>query len=226
MSAGPSRAAGVTALVAAPVALLGLVLGLQLADFDAEAFRDPDFVLGLGADEAGSLRASFLLVMLGSYLLVVPLALWLSSRLGDSADWRWRLTTVAGLAYLGLGAAGSCILAVVWPDLVRQAAEGADRETLIVAFRAATRIAEDGLQGAFQNLAGAVWWAGLGLALRRVGQRGLGSFTLVLAVGSALNTFGALLSVEALTLVGLTLTVLLSPVWTVALGVVALRGRH
>lgn len=219
-----ARPAALCALAAGPLALTGLVLGLQLAGGDAEAFRDPDFVLALGAGDAGALRASFLLVMLGSYLLVVPLALWLAGRLGDERDWRWRLTTVAGLGYLGLGAAGSCILAAVWPDLVRQAADGADRETLVVAFRTATRIAEDGLQGAMQNLAGAVWWTGVGLALRRAGRRRLAGLTLVLAAGSALNTLGALLGVEALTLVGLTATVLLSPVWAVLLGLFALRG--
>lgn len=219
----PGRLAAVCALAAGPLALAGLALGLQLAGGDAEAFRDPDFVLGLGVDDAGALRASFLLVMLGSYLLVVPLGLWLAERYGPSSDWRWRLTTVAGLGYLGLGAAGSCILAAVWPDLVRQAAEGADRETLVIAFRTATRIAEDGLQGAMQNLAGAVWWTGVGLALRRAGRRRLAVLTLVLAAGSALNTLGALLSVEAFTLVGLTATVLLSPVWAVLLGLVALR---
>lgn len=217
------RTAGVCAVAAGPVALAGLVLGLQLAGGDAEAFRDPDFVLALGPDDAGPLRASFLLVMLGSYLLVVPLALWLSARFGDGGDWRWRLTTVAGLAYLGLGGAGSCILAAVWPDLIRQAADGADRETLVIAFRTATRIAEDGLQGAMQNLAGAVWWTGVGRALRRAGRRRLAGLTLVLATGSALNTLGALLTVEALTLVGLTATVLLAPVWSVLLGLVALR---
>jgi hypothetical protein len=226
MSTSSARGAGVASLAAGPLALAGLVLGLQLAGYDAEAFRDPEFVLGLGADAAGTLRASFLLVMLGSYLLVVPLALWLAQRLGDGRDWRWRLTTVAGLAYLGLGAAGSCILAAVWPDLVRQQAAGeADPQTLVVAFRTATRIAEDGLQGAMQNLAGALWWAGLGVALRRAGRGGLGWFTLALAAGSTLNTLGALLSVEALTLVGLTLTVLLAPVWAVVLGVAALRDR-
>lgn len=224
MTTTSGRAAAACALLAGPLAVAGLLMGLQLADYDAEAFRDPEFVLGLGADAAGPLRASFLLVMLGSYLLVVPLALWLAARLGPDGDWRWRLTTVSGLAYLGLGAAGSCILAAVWPDLVRQQAAGdADPETLVVAFRTATRIAEDGLQGAMQNLAGAVWWTGIGVALRGIGRRRLGLLTLVLAAGSALNTLGSLLSVDALTLVGLTVTVLLAPVWAVALGVVALR---
>ena len=94
----------------------------------------------------------------------------------------------------------------------------------MVAFRTATRIAEDGLQGAAQNLAGAVWWGLLGTALLRAGRRGLGALTLVLAGASTLTTAGALLSVEALTLPGLTLTVLLVPVWAVWSGLALLRG--
>ena len=220
-----ARWAALPAVLAGPLALAGLVLGLALVDYDAEAFREPETVLGLGADAAGTLRASFLLVMLGSYLLVVPLALWFAARLGDRNDPRWSLATTAGLAYLGLGALGSCVLAAVWPDLVEQAAEGASQDTLVVAFRTATRIAEDGFQGAVQNLAGAVWWLLLGLRLRARGAGGLAVLTLVLGGASALNTAGALLSAEALTLPGLTLTVLLAPVWAVWSGVSLLRGR-
>jgi hypothetical protein len=218
-----ARWAALPALLAAPLAVAGLLLGLVLVDFDAEAFRDPDTVLQLGEQAAGRLRASYLLVMLGSYLLLVPLALWYAAAHGDREDPRWRLATVAGLAYLGLGAAGSCILAAVWPDLIRQYEDGGDSDTLVIAFRTATRIAEDGLQGAAQNLAGAVWWGLLGQALLRAGRRGLGILTVLLAVASTLTTAGALLTVEALTLPGLTLTVLLVPVWAVWSGLHLLR---
>ena len=219
-----NRWAAIPAVLAGPLAIGGLLLGLTLVDFDAEAFRDPETVLRLGEDAAGRLRASYLLVMLGSYLLLVPLALWYACALGSRDDPRWRLATVAGLTYLGLGAVGSCILAAAWPDLIEQYADGGDPETLVVAFRTATRIAEDGLQGAVQNLAGAVWWSLLATALVRAGRRGLGTLTAVLAVASTLTTLGALASVEALTLPGLTLTVLLVPVWGVWSGVVLLRG--
>lgn len=220
------RWAAVPALLAGPLAIGGLILGLTLVDFDAEAFRDPDAVLRLGADGAGTLRASYLLVMLGSYLLLVPLALWYASALGSRDDPRWRLATVAGLAYLGLGAAGSCILAAVWPDLIEQYADGGDPDTLVVAFRTATRIAEDGLQGAAQNIAGLVWWGLLGAALLRAGRRGLGILTLVLATASTLTAAGSPLRLDALTLAGLTLTVLLVPVWAVWSGLWLARGRH
>ncbi len=220
------RVAGALAVVAAPLTLTGLVLGLTLVDFDAEAFREPRTVLGLGADAAGTLRASYLLVMLGSYLLLVPAALWLATALGRRDDPVWRTATVSGLAYLGLGAAGSAVLAAVWPDLVERAAEdGADLDTLVVAFSTATRIAEDGLQGVLQNLAGAVWWVLVGLRLLGTRLRGLAVLTLVLGAASTLNAVGGLLSLDALVLVGLSATVLLGPVWAVWVGISLLRGQ-
>lgn len=214
--AGGGRAAAALTVLAAPTTIAGLVLGLTLVNFDAEAFREPEVVLGLGSDAAGTLRASYLLVMLGSYALLVPIALWLASAFGKRENAGWRTVAVAGLAYLGLGAAGASVLAAVWPDLMERAAEpGTDLDTLVVVFAAATRIAEDGLQGVVQNLAGAVWWTGVGLRLRSSGARGLGLLTLVLGGASALNAVGGLLSVEAMVLVGLTGTVLLAPVWAV-----------
>jgi hypothetical protein len=92
-------------------------------------------------------------------------------------------------------------------------------------FVTATRIAEDGLQGAVQNLAGGVWWMLVGLRLRSAGHRKLGWLTLVLGVASTVNALGSLLAAEALTLPGLTLTVLLAPVWSVAVGVTLVRDR-
>lgn len=221
------RWVGALAITAGPLAVLGLILGLVLVDFDAEAFRDPDVVLGLGVAGARTLRASYLLTMLGSYVLLVPLAVWLWSRIqAGPQDAGSRLGLVAGLAYLGLGAAGASILAAVWPALIEQAAEGGGNvDTIRVAFVTATRIAEDGLQGALQNIAGGVWWIWLGLALRALRHRTLGALTLVLGVASSVNAAGSLLSADVLTLVGLTLTVLLAPIWAVCLGATVVRGR-
>lgn len=217
---------GVLAIVAAPLTVLGLVLGLLLVEFDAESFRDPDVVLALGADAARTLRASYLLVMLGSYLLLVPLAVWLWSRLGPRHDAAWLMALVAGLAHLGLGAAGASILAAVWPALIQEyATPGSDRDAIRIAFITATRIAEDGLQGAVQNIAGGIWWTAVGLRLRRLQHRKLVVLTLVLGAASTVNALGSLLAADALTLPGLTLTVLLAPVWAVAVGLSVLCAR-
>ena len=202
------------------------MLGLVLVGFDAEAFRDPDVVLGLGVGAARTLRTSYLLTMLGSYLLLVPLAVWVWSRLREQRDRASAMTVlVAGLAYLLLGAAGASILAAVWPALIEEVAGGSDPAVARVAFLTATRIAEDGLQGAVQNIAGAAWWLSVGLWLRGLPHRGLAVLTLVLGAASALNALGSLFAAEALTLPGLTLTVLLAPIWSVWLGLTVLRGR-
>lgn len=113
----------------------------------------------------------------------------------------------------------------MWPAPIEEVAAGTDAAVAHVAFVTATRIAEDGLQGAVQNIAGAVWWLSLGLWLRALRHRGLAILTLVLGAASAVNAAGSLLAAEALTLPGLTLTVLLAPVWSVCLGLTALRGR-
>jgi hypothetical protein len=202
------------------------VLGLLIVDFDAESFRDPDVVLALGGEAAATLRTSYLLVLLGWYLLLVPLAVALWSRLGPDRDATWTTALVAGLAYLGLGAAGASILAAVWPALIEQyGTPSADRGAVRVAFVTATRIAEDGLQGAVQNVAGGLWWTLVGLRLREAGHGKLGWLTLVLGAASTVNALGSLLAAEALTLPGLTLTVLLAPVWSIAVGVTVVRDR-
>jgi hypothetical protein len=206
--------------------LAGLVVGISLVDWDAEAYRDPAVVLALGDDKAGVLRVSYLLTALGSYAMLVPLLAWLRRRLPDRDPVRGDVAALAGFVYLLLGAAGACVLAAAIPELIRQYAEsGADHRTLQTGWHVANRIGEDGLQGMVQNLAGAVWWLLLGTVLRRE-HRALGLFTLVLGVASAVNALGSVFEADALQTPGLTITVLGAPVWSVALGVWVLRGRH
>ena len=47
----------------------------------------------------------------------------------------------------------------------------------------------------------------------------------MLGAASTVNAVGSLLAAEALTLPGLTLTVLLAPVWSIAVGLTVVRDR-
>lgn len=219
-----SRLAGVLALVAGPLAWAGLALGLSLVGYDFESFSDPAAVLALGQDAAFPLRLSFWLSLCGSYLFLVPLALWLEAQFDGADALTVRGYTLCGLAYLGLGAVGSAILAAVWPMLILLAADAAPPEqaTLLVAFQMATAIAEDGLHGMLQNVVGAVWFLGIGTLLWRT-RRSLGAFTCGLGVMLVLTSLGTLVGVEALSLVGLTGTILLSPLWGMGMGLMVLR---
>lgn len=219
------RWVGWLAITAAPVTLAGLVLGISLVDWNADAYRDPEVVLALGESKAAVLRVSYLLTALGSYAMLVPLLVWLHRRLPDTDDVRHAVSGLAGLLYLVLGAAGACVLAAAVPELIRLYAEpGADRETLQTAWHVANRIGEDGLQGMVQNLAGAVWWLLLGLRLLRE-QRILGWATVVLGAASAVNAVGSVFEADALQVPGLTVTVLGAPLWSIAVGSWLLRGR-
>jgi hypothetical protein len=219
-----ARLAGILAIVAAPLAWGSLVVGVGAVGGDFAAFEDPQRLLGLGSAAAPLIRASFLLSMFGSYLFLLPLALavydWL--RPIDPPFARW--CTLCGVGYLALGAAGAAILAAVWPLLMTIYPGSSERSAIALSFATATAIAEDGLQGIIQNIAGAVWWIGIGWLLWRR-RRVLAMFTLLLGALVLLNALGNAFGSEALSTLGLLANVLLAPLWGAWIGIVLLRLR-
>jgi hypothetical protein len=218
-----ARLAGILALVAAPLSWLSLAIGLLAVGGDFDAFGDPARLFALGEPAAAQIQWSYWLSMLGSYLLLLPLVIWLHANLARRAPLHARWYALCGLGYLVLGGAGAAILASTWPFLIRAAAEpGAAPDQLALLFRFSTAIAESGLQGLIQNLAGGVWWLGLGLLLWPARRPFAG---LSLAIGGALllTALGGLLRVEALSALGLIATLLLVPVWAIWAGLLALR---
>lgn len=219
-----ARFAGWLAVLAAPLAWASLVLGLQAADFNFDMLSDSRALLSLGATGAAFMRGSFLLNMLGSYLMLVPIALWLQTELRVNHPHFVRWYTLCGLGYLLLGATGAAILGAVWPMLM-QAYGSANAETqpvILLVFQTATALAEDGMQGVIQNLAGGVWWLGLGMILWQQ-TRQLGGFTLLLGAALLVNTLGNVFNSEPLSGIGLAATLLLAPSWGIWVGIRALR---
>ena len=220
-----ARFAAVLALFAAPLAWASLVLGLAAADWNGDALGDATAILGLGPGAAPLLRLSYACSMFGSYLLLIPLALVLHARLRTDRPGFGRWYTLCGLGFLTLGAAGAAMLGAVWPELILGYAEAAPeaRASYGVAFQTATRLAQEGLQGIIQDVAGATWWIGLGLLLRR-SNKALAWFSLVLGAALALNAIGNLLDIEVLTSVGLAANLLLAPIWGAWAGLTVWRS--
>lgn len=220
-----ARFAAVLALIAAPLAWSSLVLGLAAAGWNGDALGDAAAILSLGPDAAPLLRLSYACSMFGSYLLLMPLALWLYTRLRAEHPNFSRWYTLCGLGYLALGASGAAMLGAVWPELIQAyaAATPEARPGYGITFQTATWLAQEGLQGIIQDVAGATWWVGLGLLLRR-SARGMALFSLVLGAALALNALGNLLAIEALTAIGLAANLLLAPIWGVWAGLTAWRG--
>lgn len=220
------RAVGVVTIAAGLLSLASLVVGLAGAGYDFEAFSEADTFIALGADAARPTRWGLWLSMFGSYLLMVPIALHLLRRLRDDDAATADLATVGAAFYILLGAAAAGVLASTLPDLMQRYAEAdaALQSDLLADFDLTRRIAEDGLQGVVQNVAGATWFLGIGALLRRH-HRGLGWLAVVVGAALAINALAIIVDLEAVRSIGLAGTVLLAPVWAIGMGGSLLRAR-
>ena len=218
------RFSGVFSVLAGVFALVGLILGLITVDYDFEVFEDTTRLISLGADAAGAIRWSNLLNMFGNYLFLLPLVLLLFGWLRSADEGRTRFYTTCGILYLTLGAAGASILAAGWSHLIEAyAAASAEMQPILVSqIELVNAIAEQGLQGALQNIVGALWFLGMGSFLRSH-RSGPGILGMVVGVALLLNAVGNLSNIEFFSLLGLAGNLLLGPVWAIWLGISLLR---
>jgi hypothetical protein len=222
------RVTAVVTIAAGVTSLASLIVGLSGADFDFEAVSEAATFIALGTDAVAPVRWGLWLSMFGSYLLLVPVALYLLRWLRQDDPVVADLATVAAGFYILLGAAGASVLASTLPDLIQRYADAdaAMRAGLLNDFDLARRIAEDGLQGVVQNVAGAAWFLGMGSLLRRHRPM-LGAAAIAVGAFLVVNAAGIMVDVEALRFIGLTGNVLLAPAWAVGMGTSLLRaGDH
>jgi hypothetical protein len=106
-------------------------------ELEAAIFVHPEAVLGRGQDTAVLWRWGFLGDMLFSYLLLVPLALFLHRRLRERRPWLADLGLAGALAYIFIGGAAAAVLAHAGSSLIEayEAAAQADREAILASFR-------------------------------------------------------------------------------------------
>ena len=222
------RATAVVTIAAGVTSLASLIVGLSGADFDFEAVSESATFIALGTDAVEPVRWGLWLSMFGSYLLLVPVALLLLRWLRQDDPVVADLSTVAAGFYILLGAAGASVLASTLPDLIQRyaeadAADAAMRAGLLNDFDLVRRIAEDGLQGVVQNVAGAAWFLGMGSLLRRH-RPALGAAAIAVGAFLVVNAAGIMVDVEALRFIGLTGNVLLAPAWAIGMGTSLLRS--
>ncbi len=226
-SRAAQRSVGIISIGAGFLTFFGLVVGLSAVGFAFDTFEDPATFIAIGPTAAGMIRWSQWLNMFGNYLLLIPLALYLQQWLRAEAPYTTNLFTLAGLAYLLLGAAGAAILAAGWSMIIAAYAEAAtaQQSLLLDQFRLVTAIGESGLQGVIQNFCGAVWFLGMGSLLFKR-RRWVAGFTLLLGLLQLCGMLGSMLTVELLTGLGLLATVLLIPLWAISLGTLFLLRPH
>ncbi len=217
------RVAAVSAILAAPLAIGTAALSLAAASGNAQALMDGSLI-AVGPRGANLFRWAMLLDAFSYYLLLAPLAFWLWDWLKSRGRHLIRFYTVCGLAYILIGAIGAIVLSAVEPPLIIEYAQASAsrREILQVVFNSFYRAVDRGLWNPLEALLAAIWWIGIGFAVRRE-RTALGIVTIVLGISALLDAVGRILSVEAIFQVGVSGLFVLLPVWALWFGIDLLR---
>jgi hypothetical protein len=162
--------------------------------------------------------------MLGYYLPLLPVALFLWRWLGPrNPDWV-RFYTFCGLGYVLIGAIGAAILAAVHPPLISAYAQASveQRPVLETVFSAVWNMVYGGMWNILEVLLAGIWFLGIGSLLWDE-RRLFSIFSIILGISALLDSLGFILGIEALALLGVAIYVLLAPFWTLWLGIDLLR---
>jgi uncharacterized protein DUF4386 len=218
------RFAALAAIISFPLTLGSIVLSGMALDFNMEASTNPALLLSVGADGASLSRWGMILDMLGYYLPLLPVALFLWRWLGPrDPDWVLFYTS-CGLGYILIGAIGAVILAAVHPPLISAYAQASveQRPALETVFSAVWNMVYGGMWNILGELLAGIWFVGVGLLLR--GERRIFSIvTMILGISALLDSLGMILNFEGLALLGLSIYVVLAPIWALWLGIDLLR---
>jgi hypothetical protein len=221
-----SRVAAVAAIASLPLAAGNLLAMLATVHFNLNGMTNPLVLLHAGAAAAPLWRWSMILDIFGYYLPIVPLILVLRGSLRyQSTNWI-DLSTLCLLAYCFIGAIGGAMLATALPTLIREYANttNAIRQMNVqTVFTGYTDAIYRGLWNLLEEFLAGVGWIGFGLALRSQRRR-FGLTTIMLGLSCLVDASGTALNSDAISSIGLTLYLVLAPVWACWLGVGLLRA--
>lgn len=159
--------ASVLAVVIAPLSTLAFLAAFGWS-LEGGLFGEPSAILGRGASAGTFLRWGAVGDMLYSYVLLVPLALYLHQRLRPRMPWLADLGTVAGLAYIFVGGAGAAILAVAGSALVDaySTAAAADQFAIATSFDVVRRVVFLALWQTLDAITLGTWLLSVGWLIR------------------------------------------------------------
>jgi hypothetical protein len=219
------RLAAVTSILATLLAFGSIGVQALVLGVNTDPFSNPASILMTGANGANLLRWGMILDIFGYYLLLVPLALLLWSRLQPKGMNLVTLYTFCGLAYILVGAIGAATLAAISPPLIEGYghASAQQRQMYEVVFSGFINVVYVGLWNLLESSLSGIWWLGIGLFLRRE-QPALGIFTTVLGIFALLDALGRILNIQLIYTVGLAGILLFIPIWTLWFGIDLLRS--
>jgi hypothetical protein len=219
------RLAAVTSILATLLAFGSIGVQALVLGVNTDPFSNPASILMTGTNGANLLRWGMILDIFGYYLLLVPLALLLWSRLQPKGMNLVTLYTFCGLAYILVGAIGAATLAAISPPLIEGYghASAQQQQMYEVVFSGFINVVYVGLWNLLESSLSGIWWLGIGLFLRRE-QPALGIFTTVLGIFALLDALGRILNIPLIYTVGLAGILLFIPIWTLWFGIDLLRS--
>ena len=154
-------------------------------DLDAAISGNPSAIIDGGATAAALLRWSAIGDMFFSYLLLVPLALYLNARLRPRKPWLADLGALGAFAYIFVGAAGAAILAASGPPLIEayRSAGPSERVAIISSFETLRNIVFLGMWQTLDVITLGVWILSVGWLIRPH-RRALSALLVALSVGT------------------------------------------
>ena len=187
----------VLAVVLIPISVV-LYLAATDGNLEAMFFGDPAAVLGAGAQAAPLWRWAMLLDMFDSYLLLVPLALFVHRRLRDRRAWLADLGLSGALAYIFIGGASAAILGIAGSSLIESyaAAPPAEQPAIATSYRLLRDVFYFGVWQTLDAITAGTWvltTGGLLLADRPL----LGRLLVALGGGAWLGALTTMLDVHS-----------------------------
>ena len=218
------RFAAVTAIVSFPLTLASVVLSGIAQNFSPDMTANPALMLSIGASGTNLLRWGMILDMLGYYLPLLPVALFLQHWLRPRSPNWVRFFTICGLGYIFIGAIGAATLAAVQPPLINLYAQASvdQRYVLETIFSTIWNMVFGGIWNILDALLVGVWFLGIGWLLRTE-RRIFSIVSIILGTSALLDSLGMILNIEVIFLLGVSIYVLLAPLWVLWLGIDLLR---
>jgi hypothetical protein len=221
-----SHTAAVAAIASLPLAAGNLFAMLATVHFNVNGMTNTLVLLHSGAAAAPLWRWSMILDIFGYYLPIVPLILLLRSSLRHRGPNWIDLFALCLLAYCLIGAIGGAMLATALPTLIREyaTASSSHQMSLQSVFTGYTDGIYRGLWNLLEEFLAGIGWIGFGLALRSERRR-LGVATVVLGAACLVDSLGTALDIDAVASSGLTVYLVLAPIWACWMGIDLLRTR-
>lgn len=218
------RFAAITAIVSFPLALASIVLSGMVTNFSPDVATNPVLMLAVGTSGANLVRWGMILDMLGNYLPILPIALFVQYWLRTKSPAWIRFYTTCGLGFGIIGSVGAVALAAVQPPLINAYTQASpeQRSILEAIFGATWYIVFGGVWNILGELLAGLWFIGIGSLLRNE-RRILGIVGMIAGVSALLDSLGNILGIESLALVGLSIYIILAPIWALWFGIDLLR---